>query len=229
MNKNFKYLVIIPAREGSKGIIKKNLKEFNGVPLIAKTIIETKKINRDIEMYVSSDGKEIIKTAKKYGAQGILRSKKNSGDFSSSEDAITEVINNIDNIDSYNTILFLQCTSPLRNYTDIEKAMDLYENSNSQSLFSGYKDFKPIWKNLRNKFIPINHNKIKRSARQSVKNQITENGAIYIFDIKSFLRDKTRFCGETSAYVMPKSRSIDIDSELDWFLAEQTELYEELL
>lgn len=218
-----KYLIVIPARAGSKGIKDKNIKKFNGIPLISKTILEAKKISKNFDILVSSDGENILSLASENGAIPFKRSADLAHDDSSSEDVLLEVINKFSNIKNYDSIIFLQCTSPLTTYRDIEGAIRVYEDSKSDSIFSCYEGFKPIWGISPDGIKPLNHQIDKRLLRQSINNQVIENGAIYIFDISIFVKEKTRFCGNNSIYLMPEDRSIDIDTDLDWFIAEQIE------
>ena len=217
------YLIVIPARAGSKGIKDKNIKRFNGIPLISKTILESKKISKNFDILVSSDGENILSLASENEAIPFKRSSDLALDDSSYEDVLLEVINKFSNIKNYDSIIFLQCTSPLTTHRDIEGAIKVFEDSKSDSIFSCYKGFKPIWSISPDGVKPLNHQKNKRSTRQSVNNQVIENGAIYIFDISIFLKEKTRFCGKNSIYIMPENRSIDIDTETDWIVAEAIE------
>lgn len=220
-----KYLIVIPARAGSKGIKDKNIKKFNGIPLISKTILEAKKISKNFDILVSSDGENILSLATENGAIPFKRSIDLALDDSSSEDVLLEVINKFSNITNYDSIIFLQCTSPLTTYRDIDDAINVYENSSYDSVFSCYRGFKPIWNISKHEIKPLNHKKNKRPNRQDVKNQVIENGAIYIFHIDTFKKEKTRFCGNVGISIMPENRSIDIDNYMDWFIAEQIEKY----
>ena len=197
------------------------VENFNGIPLISKTILEAKKICKNFDILVSSDGENILSLASENGAIPFKRSADLALDDSSSEDVLLEVINKFSNIKNYDSIIFLQCTSPLTTYRDIEGAVKVFEDSKSDSIFSCYEGFKPIWSISPDGVKPLNHQKNKRSMRQSINNQVIENGAIYIFNINIFLKEKTRFCGKNSVYIMPENRSIDIDTDLDWFIAEQ--------
>ena len=125
---------LIPARGGSKGIKKKNIKDFCGKPLIYWTIkqaLESKCLDRVI---VSTDNSEIAEISSNYGAEvPFLRPKELASDQASS---ISTVIHLIDTIPKIKSILFLQPTSPLRNISDIEGIISLQEETNSQSIIS---------------------------------------------------------------------------------------------
>ena len=87
-----KIVVLIPARKGSKGILNKNIKMLGGIPLVAHSILLAKRCLFIDEIYVSSDSKNILKIAEKYGATPLLRSDKNSSDTSSTEDVMIELV-----------------------------------------------------------------------------------------------------------------------------------------
>ena len=116
-----KILAFIPARGGSKGIPNKNIKLFNGKPLIQWTIksaLKSKLINKVI---VSSDSKKILSLSKKFGADVILRPKNISGDLATTASAIKHYIKNTK--ESFDTIVLLSPTSPLRKKKDIDNAI----------------------------------------------------------------------------------------------------------
>ena len=119
-----KILVLIPARGGSKGIPNKNIKLFNGKPLIEwsiKSALESKLVNKII---VSSDSLKILKISKKIGADVILRPKNISGDKATTESAILHCIKYFKN--KFETIVLLSPTSPLRKKKDIDNAIKFF-------------------------------------------------------------------------------------------------------
>ena len=114
MEKN-KVIAIIPARGGSKGVPKKNIKPLNNKPLIAYSIehaLATEKVDKVI---VSTDCDEIAQVSLQYGAEVIKRPEDISGDFASSEDALIHTVKELEaNGVKASHIVFLQCTSPIR-------------------------------------------------------------------------------------------------------------------
>lgn len=124
---------IIPARGGSKRIPRKNIMEFCGKPLIAWSIEQAKASRYLDEVYVSSNSKRILRIAKKYGAQQILRPDELATDSSLSEDALLHALDYMDNPD---IVVFLQATSPVRGTKEIEDALTHFITREADSLFS---------------------------------------------------------------------------------------------
>ena len=162
-----KILAFIPARGGSKGIPNKNIKLFNGKPLIAWTInsaLKSKLVNKII---VSSDSKKILTLSKKLGADIVLRPKNISGDNATTEQAIKHCIQSIK--DSFDIIILLSPTSPIRKIKDVDNAIKEFKKKKLDSCFSASKlsDFL-IWKMNRKtrKFESINYDFKNRGSRQ---------------------------------------------------------------
>ena len=118
-------VAIIPARGNSKGIKNKNIINFCNKPLIYWTIkqsLKSKYIAQNV--YVTSDNRDILDLSASYGAMPIIRPDELSGDTSSSEDALLHAIEIIEKTTSIDLVVFLQCTSPLREADDIDNAID---------------------------------------------------------------------------------------------------------
>ena len=120
-----KIIAIIPARAGSKGIPRKNLKLLNGIPLIAYSIIAANQSKMIEKVIVSTDDNEIAEVSSSYGAEIVLRPNEISNDTAQSEDALLHCIDFLKSNFDYipDLIVFLQATSPLRKKTDIDGAI----------------------------------------------------------------------------------------------------------
>ena len=129
-----KILAFIPARGGSKGIPNKNIKLFNGKPLIEWTINSALKSKLISKVIVSSDSKKILSISKKLGADIVLRPKNISGDFATTESAIKHYIKNTK--ESFDTIVLLSPTSPIRKMKDIDNAIKEFKSKKQDSCFS---------------------------------------------------------------------------------------------
>ena len=215
-------VTIIPARGGSKNIKNKNLKIFNGKPLIYWTILQAKKTKHCNKIYVSSDDEKILNYAKKLECIAIKRPKTLSSDNSSSEEAIKHTINNIKDT-KIDYIVFLQCTSPLRSASDIDNALNMIIKKKANSLFS-IVDFDDLtlWTYKNNKIIPFSYNPLKRLPRQKSENFLIENGSIYIFK-PSVLRNRNNRIDINSfaTYKMNKLKLFEIDDKDDFSLCEK--------
>lgn len=218
-----KNIAIIPARGGSKGISKKNLKIIAGKQLVAHSItaaINSKTIEKT---YVSTDDDEIARISKNYGASIILRPKKFSRDNDSSESALLHGLQFIEKNEGLipQILVFLQCTSPLTTSEDIDNTMNTLINSGADTAFTATDFHYFLWgKNRVGSITGINHKKSERILRQNQNKQYLENGAIYIMKTNGFKKYKHRFFGKTAVYEMPGERSLEIDEPVDLYLAE---------
>lgn len=217
MKKNNNIHSIILARGGSKGIKNKNLKHINNKPLVywsIKKSLDSKMINYT---WVSSDSKKILDYSKKNGALIIKRPKKLSKDQSSSESAWIHGINYIKKKGfKLDNIVGIQPTSPIRSGKDFDKAIKTFEKDNLDSLFTSTKinDFFVWKKNKNNKFI-ANYNYKHRKPRQLIHDQYLENGSFFIFKSSKFLKNKCRLFGKIGTFILPKSKSFQIDEKED--------------
>ena len=220
MYENKKIIAIIPARSGSKGLKDKNIKELNGKPLIAYTIDAAKESNVIDCVFVSTDSEKYAAIARKYGAEvPFLRSSENSGDKAGSWDVVKEVLSKLKQ--TYDIVILLQPTSPLRTSEDIKNALELFFDKNADTVCSVCETAHPMfWCNTLDKTLSMN-GFIKKKydvPRQQLPKSYTLNGAIYI--IKSDKIDEVNFYNDKSyAYIMNKETSIDIDSDIDFLLA----------
>lgn len=218
-----KVLGIIPARGGSKGILRKNITALSGRPLIFYTINEAKKVDALSRILVSTDDQEIADLAQAHGVEvPFLRSKKHSGDKSKTVDAVIECISRLD--EEFDAICLLQPTAPLRSKEDIIQAIELFKNSQADSLVSvtrleephPYK-LKKIENGLVQPFITGTSSEL---PRQSLPPVYSINGAIYLTLTDTLLKKQSFFGDVTIPYIMPPERSVNIDSKLDLLLAE---------
>ncbi len=218
-------VAIIPARSGSKGLQDKNIKNINGKPLLAYSIEAALESECFDEIMVSTDSEEYAEISKKYGANvPFFRSINNSSDTASSWDMVAEVLNNY----SEKGIIFddaclLQPTSPLRSAEDICNAYSIFYEKASVAVVSVCNaEHSPHWigKLPKNReFIGfIDKDDVQR--RQDLGEYYRLNGAIYIINISRFWEDRFLFRKGSFAYVMPQIRSVDIDTELDFQIAE---------
>ena len=216
-------LTIIPARGGSKKLKNKNIKLFNGKPLIYWTIKQAQKSKYGNNIYVTSDSKKILEISKKLKCNIIKRPSRISSDNSSSEDAIKHLINSINLKKKIDYIIFLQCTSPLRSYKDIDKAMKIIIKEKTNSLISmvEFEDL-TMWIEGKENVIPYNYNPLKRKPRQKEGNYLIENGSIYIFKPKVLSAQNNRVdLNSLSIYKMNKLKLIEIDDISDFKYSER--------
>jgi CMP-N-acetylneuraminic acid synthetase len=223
---SIKILAIIPARSGSKRLPGKNIKELQGAPLIAWTInsaLASKYITKTI---VSTDSIDISTIAQKSGAQvPFIRPDALSSDSSSSIDVVRHAIEYIEKKNEfYDYTILLQPTSPLRTTSDIDSAIELLLAKKSDAVISVTpEDHSPLWTNTLDSNLSMDNflsDHIKNSRSQDLKQYYRLNGAIYIANTKKLLLENTFFLkNNTSAFIMSKENSVDIDEEIDFLLA----------
>ena len=220
-----KNIAIIPARSGSKGLKDKNIRHLCGKPLIDYTIEAAKKSGCFDEIMVSTDSDHYAEIAKKCGASvPFLRSEETSSDTASSWDMVEEVLNGyLTRGKEFDTFCLLQPTSPLRNAEDIKRAYELYDKMASFAVVSVCEaEHSPLWCGHlpdNNEFIDfIDVNSMKQ--RQAGGKFYRLNGAIYIVNCDRFKKDRYLYQNGSFAYIMEQERSIDIDSLIDFKIAE---------
>lgn len=220
---DMKNLAIIPARSGSKGLKDKNVKLLNGVPLIGYSIDVAMSTGIFEEVMVSTDSEQYADIAKKCGANvPFLRSERNSTDAASSWDVVREIIENYRKQGrEFDTVCLLQPTSPLRISQDIIGAYDLFEKKSATTIISVCEsDHSPLWQNILDESLSMdNFIKTDKSSRQMLDTYYRINGAVYIVNVEHIMKN-TNIYENSYAYIMPRERSIDIDEELDFIIAE---------
>lgn len=219
--KNNKYLAIIPARKGSKGLPNKNILPFLGTPLFLNTFNTLNESKHDIDIYVSTDSNDIISICKEEKVNFVKRPLEISNDDSTTEEAINHLLSSVQ-FSNYKCIILAQCTSPLLKTSNVDEFIDIFEKKNNKidSMFTCYEDHFPIWNCVDKNLSRINHLEKIRQPRQKTPSIFIENGALYVFNIKKYLISESRFCGNVDKYIMSKYQSIDIDNLSDFKLAE---------
>lgn len=220
-----KSIAIIPARSGSKGLKDKNIKILNGLPLLAHSIICAQNSNKFNKIFVSTDSLEYAQIAQDYGADAsFLRTAENSKDVSGSWDVVREVIERFEcQNECFSKIMLLQPTSPLRTVEDIINSFILMEEKNANAVLSVTEsEHSPLWCNTIGADLCMDNFIDERYLgvpRQKLPTFYRLNGAIYLLK-RDELNKKSMFRDSCYAYIMPNSRSVDIDSELDFKMAE---------
>lgn len=205
-------VAIIPARGGSKGIKNKNLQEVGGVSLVGRAIRSAQLAQKIEEVYVSTDSPAIAEEARRWGAKTIVRPADISADQSSSESAIEHAIKHIGEV---SITVFIQCTSPFTNATELDLAAELIDSGKYDSVFSGVEDHGFRWQEKGEVFEPIGHSIGRRVRRQDLPNRYLETGAFYAFRAEGLLNTGSRFHGRVGCVPVAKISHIDVDDEAD--------------
>lgn len=233
-----KNIAIITARSGSKGLPHKNIKLLAGKPLIAWSIEAALESGMFDTVMVSTDSEEYAKIAREYGAEvPFLRSEATSQDNSSSWDVVAEVIDEYKKLGrEFDTLMLLQPTSPLRNGEDIRGAYRMMQEKGGTAIigvcecefspmlgcqFGESMSYGPDRRTVREAFdkeYNLNNNTYLR--RQALPSFYRANGSMYLVKVSRFEEDHYVFDENCYAYVMPQENSIDVDTELDFVIAE---------
>ena len=221
MGKSLKTLALIPARGGSKGIPRKNIKPIAGKPLIAWAIEAAFRSQLLQAVVVSTEDERIAEVARQWGAQvPFLRPPDLAQDDTP---GIDPVLHALEQLPEFDAVLLLQPTSPLRTTEDIDTCIRLAQHTQASSVVSvSEPETHPYWtyrlgtdQRLQTLIDvpPI-------SRRQELPPVYAMNGALYYARVDWLRRHRTFVTSETVAYVMPPERSVDVDTLLDWKLAE---------
>lgn len=216
-------IAIIPARGGSKGVPRKNIKLLAGKPLIAYTIEAAMKSKYISRVLVSTEDEEIAEISEKNQAEVIRRPRELSQDDTPTEPVIIHALEFLFKKESFKPEIsvLLQPTSPLRRTEHIDEALKTFLVEDYDSLLSVYPTHIFLWKTDRNGARSINYDFKRRPRRQEMVPIYAENGAIYITKCEVFLREQNRLGGRVGLYVMAHEYSIEIDSDFDFWLCEQ--------
>tara|TARA_Y100000591_G_scaffold172092_1_gene148508 strand:- start:130 stop:828 length:699 start_codon:yes stop_codon:yes gene_type:complete len=219
---NKKFLTLICARSGSKGIKDKNIQKFGKFNLLEQAILQGKKITAN-STYVSTDSKKYRLIALKKGAKvPFLRPKKLSKDKTPEWDVWLDFAKKLKIKQGYN-IIVLPTTSPLRNLKDIKSGIKLFNKglydvvvALTESSRNPY--YNMLEKNKKNYKLPKSQ---KRNffRRQDAPQVYDVTTFFYIFNINFLKQKKNLFDGKIGAIIIPKARSIDIDTKLDLLFA----------
>lgn len=214
------FLFLIPARGGSKGIPKKNIKELNGKPLIYYTLDAIKDIAPQENICVSSDDQEIIEKVEEYGIKvPFLRPLEFASDTSTSQDVIEHALNFYKQENrQFNGLVLLQPTSPLRNSQHVTEALELFSENIDLVVSVKITSANPyyiLFEENPDGFLELSK-KGNFTRRQDCPLVYERNGAIYIYNLNgSYQTPKHQI-----KYLMNENASVDIDNEFDWMLAE---------
>jgi len=215
-------LAIIPARGGSKGIQRKNIKPLMGKPLIEWSIDSAKQSSCIDRIIVSTDDEEIASVAYELGADvPFIRPAELAVDATP---GIAPVLHAIEQLPEYDWVLLLQPTSPLRSAEDIDGIWQFCQYRGASSAVSICEVGKhPYWmyqRNIEQRLEPFIMGRAEVTRRQDLPPVYALNGALYLARTDWLLIQNSFIGSETLGYIMPPERSVDIDTPQDWRWAE---------
>ncbi|MCP4379169.1 MAG: cytidylyltransferase [bacterium] len=229
MGQNKEILAVILARGGSKGIPRKNIKELAGHPLISYTISAALNSKMVTDLVVSTDDEEIASVSRQYGAlTPFMRPDELAQDHIFSRDAVKHAVVETEKFmgKTYDYVVELPCVSPLRTAQDIDDALTRLIETGADSMISvcQMQDKHPVrMKRIVDDQIRDFCSEFPEgegSRRQDLEACYIRNGAIYSMRRDTIVVDFTRNGDDSRAFIMPDERSVNIDSMIDFYLAE---------
>ncbi len=212
-----KAIAIIPARGGSKRFPNKNTALFNGLPLIAHSILFAQEYSDIIcDIIVSTDDVAIKKIAIDFGATVIDRPPSISGDFEPTISALKHVVENTST--EHDAVVLLQPTNPLRPSFLLPKAFEIFGQLALDSLFTVSRDYHKLGKIIHDRFVPFNYKIGQRS--QDLEPLYYENGLLYICQKELILNDILIGLNHFPLVVDHPFAAVDIDTYQDLIFAE---------
>lgn len=219
MNEQPNILVVIPARGGSKGIPRKNLRSLAGRPLIYYSIRNAHSSRFDLNIYVSSEDEEILSISAKFGAKVLMRDAHDAEDAVTLDPVIFNALKRAETIEgkSYDFVVTLQPTSPLVSVNSLDKAIaKLIDTPEVDTMISAVNDTHLTWK-IEDKIYKPNYE--KRLNRQELKPIFKETGGFLITRARN-VKKNNRIGENVDLYLLSDKESIDIDTYADWGLCE---------
>jgi len=232
-----KVVCVIPARGGSKGVPRKNIKLLAGKPLIAYTIeqaLESKYIDRTI---VSTEDDEIADISRQFAAEvPFMRPENLAGDHVATVYVLLHAINWLEEKElySFDILALLHTTTPLRAVEDIDACIEMLKSTKADNVFTVTEAYRNPYFNMvevdeRGKVQLIKQGSF--TSRQSAPKVYDMNSSIYVWWKERFKKSVKIFMDNSRIYIMPKQRSVDIDDDIDFkiaemIMAEKTKNYE---
>ena len=206
-------IIVIPARGGSKGLPRKNLKILDGLPLVVRAALISREAWNVDDVFVSTEDAEIKAVCHAYGVDVLDRPAGLATDEASTDAVIEHALNNL----ACDVLGLVQCTAPLMMTADVEQVIELVEKG-ADSAFAACKWHGFLWAADGS---GINHDGKKRLRRQDAPVEYLEAGSVYAVNPKIFKQEKTRFCGRPVIVEVDRARVFEIDDATDFEIVER--------
>jgi CMP-N,N'-diacetyllegionaminic acid synthase len=217
-------IAFIPARGGSKGLHKKNIKMLAGKPLIAWSIEQALKSSLIDRVIVSTDCLEIAEVAREYGAEvPFIRPPDISHDTATTESAMLHCCNYLEARNELpNIFVLVQATSPVRSEGQFDNALLYFHKKNYDSLLAVSASHRFTWKKLPESIASYDY--MNRPRRQDIKLEdveYLETGSFYITKTELLIESKNRLVGKIGMFETPEDESYEIDTLVDFIICEE--------
>ena len=207
-------LGITPARGGSKGIPRKNIKEIAGKPFIALTIEAAKKSKLLDKHLVSTEDDEIASVSRKYGSDVICRPMELATDEASTLSVLQHAIKNIPlnkgglrGLSSSDIVVLLQATSPIRHEGLIDDCIKEFIDNGYDSLATGFLC----------KYVEYGNNELRR---QDIQGFFYDDGNVYVIKV-DLIRSGDRYGKKIGRKIISRWENVEIDDEFDFWIVEK--------
>lgn len=219
------FVGLIPARGGSKGVPRKNLRCVAGRPLVALAVTSALACRRLSRVIVSTDDPEIADVAQKAGADvPFLRPARLAQDDTPAVAVARHAVEWLEaSGTTFDAVVILQPTSPLRRAVHIDAAIDRFIETGADSVVTVCEaEHNPFWMQRLegDRLVPLLPSGMAAQRRQDLPAVYRLNGAVYVVRRRLLMDDAAIIGPDTRAVVMAQTDSIDIDSDLDLRLAE---------
>ncbi len=218
-----KFIAIIPARGGSKGVPRKNIKLLAGKPLVAYSIEHALAARHLSRVIVSTEDDEIAGIAQQYGAEVIKRPAELAQDTTPTEPVLQHVVNILETEQLYTVdgVVLLQPTSPIRRSGAVDRAIERFLEVQADSVLSVCEETRFFWRVRDGRVDPLYDFKNRRRRQDIVEGTYRENGSIYVTRRETLMTGNNRLGGNIELFVMSQEESIEVDTQFDFRLAEQ--------
>lgn len=212
-----KIIAIIPARGGSKGIPRKNVRLMNNRPLISYTISTALQSRMITDVVVSTDDEEIADISVMYGAKVIHRPEQLGGDAVTLDPVIYHAVESYEKENGkVDIVITMQPTSPLLTTETFDNALQIFLNANMDTMISAVNKPHLSWGEKDGAYFPLYE---KRLNRQYLPKHLMETGA-FVISKREFVVENSRFGNKINLYEVPDEESVDIDDYADWTICE---------
>lgn len=220
---NLRYLAIIPARGGSKGVPGKNIRPIAGLPLIAWSIRQALAAGPAVHVHVSTDDPAIAEVARAHGADvPFLRPAELAQDTTATEPVMLHSLQWYQEAGrAVDAVILLQPTSPLRHADTLPRAIEAFEHSGAASLLGVCENHHFFWRNpAQAEALYDFRNRPRRQDIRPEDRWYRENGSVYITRTEDFRRERNRLVAPIHMFAMREEEGWEIDSLADFAVVE---------
>lgn len=219
MVKGRRFIAVIPARGGSKGLRRKNIQPVAGKPLVAHSVAHALAVREIDLVVVSSDDAAILRAGKKAGAEAVLRPKNLASDTARTEDALLHALDAVEKAHGrFDFVITLEPTHPFRRPETIRQAIALVSSGRYDSCMTLTEDRTDFWRRAAGTFRRLFPNAPRR--RQDREPLYKENSLVYVTSTAALRRRRFVIGARPGFLVTPEAESLDIHTQADLDLAE---------